>query len=374
MKRIASLLIAGLFLALPLAAQDMDRDGIPDNLDRRPTVAGYPMMNPPLPFDRMAQSADADSDRDGIPDNWDNRPWVMEYPKFGAGVSFSKYRTDAVANMDSDWDGLNDGLDNRPHVMEYPMMLGAMPTRQEPTKAADSDGDGVTDDKDRCPNTPAGARVDANGCSPDSDGDGVADDMDKCPNTARGVAVGSDGCPRDSDGDGVTDDKDRCPNTPSGAQVNAEGCPLDSDEDGVPDYADKCANTPRGIPVDETGCPKLIKKGEKIILDVQFATNSSEMDAESRGILDGVATTMKEFTDIKVAIRGFTDDRGSASYNQTLSEKRAKAVLDYLANAGVTRNRMSSKGFGEDPKYFVGDNNTEEGRQQNRRVEIESVE
>ena len=72
----------------------------------------------------------------------------------------------------------------------------------------------------------------------DSDGDGVSDADDRCPNTPRGVAVGADGCPLDSDGDGVPDTFDECPNTPRGAPVDSKGCPLDSDGDGVPDYLD----------------------------------------------------------------------------------------------------------------------------------------
>ncbi|HEY6008132.1 MAG TPA: thrombospondin type 3 repeat-containing protein, partial [Geobacteraceae bacterium] len=64
----------------------------------------------------------------------------------------------------------------------------------------------------------------------DSDKDGVTDDKDKCPNTPAGTKVDAQGCPLDSDKDGVTDDKDKCPNTPAGTAVDAQGCPLDSDK------------------------------------------------------------------------------------------------------------------------------------------------
>ena len=83
-------------------------------------------------------------------------------------------------------------------------------------KFVDSDGDGIADGIDRCPNTPAGVSVDSYGCEMDSDGDGVKDSKDKCPNTPAGVRVNADGCSADSDGDGVTDDKDKCPRTPAG--------------------------------------------------------------------------------------------------------------------------------------------------------------
>ena len=89
----------------------------------------------------------------------------------------------------------------------------------------------------------------------DSDGDGVPDRLDQCPDTPRGVEVDAQGCPLDSDGDGVPDYMDQCPDTPRGVQVDAKGCPLDSDGDGVPDYMDKCPGTPKGTPVDVNGCP-----------------------------------------------------------------------------------------------------------------------
>jgi OOP family OmpA-OmpF porin len=89
----------------------------------------------------------------------------------------------------------------------------------------------------------------------DSDGDGVLDKDDLCPNTPRGVIVDETGCPVDSDGDGVPDGIDACPNTPRGATVDERGCPMDSDNDGVPDGIDQCPNTPAGTQVDDRGCP-----------------------------------------------------------------------------------------------------------------------
>jgi outer membrane protein OmpA-like peptidoglycan-associated protein len=122
----------------------------------------------------------------------------------------------------------------------------------------DTDADGVPDRRDRCPNTPHGARVDANGCPMDSDHDGVFDGLDRCPDTpANARPVDATGCPLDSDHDGVADYLDRCPNTPANARpVDATGCPVDSDHDGVADYLDRCPNTPANArPVDAAGCP-----------------------------------------------------------------------------------------------------------------------
>jgi OmpA-OmpF porin, OOP family len=157
--------------------------------------------------------------------------------------------------LDSDGDGVPDKIDQCPNT---PASARPVDARGCPI---DSDHDGVPDGIDRCPNTPSGVRVDALGCPVDSDGDGVPDYLDKCPNTPAGVKVYPDGaragCPMDSDGDGVPDNLDRCPNTPANARpVDANGCPLDSDHDGVPDYLDRCPNTPANArPVDASGCP-----------------------------------------------------------------------------------------------------------------------
>ena len=86
------------------------------------------------------------------------------------------------------------------------LALGAIPR--------DTDGDGVPDRKDKCPDTPHGAAVDATGCPKDSDGDGVLDGLDQCPDTPRGATVDAAGCPKDSDGDGVLDGLDQCADTP----------------------------------------------------------------------------------------------------------------------------------------------------------------
>ncbi|HEY3216944.1 MAG TPA: outer membrane beta-barrel protein, partial [Candidatus Eisenbacteria bacterium] len=86
-------------------------------------------------------------------------------------------------------------------------------------KPRDTDGDGVPDRKDRCPDTPLGATVDANGCPKDSDGDQVLDGIDKCPDTPKGCTVDQTGCPKDDDGDGVCNGLDQCAETPKGATV-----------------------------------------------------------------------------------------------------------------------------------------------------------
>ncbi len=124
----------------------------------------------------------------------------------------------------------------------------------------DEDADGVADNIDACPGTPAGEVVDSVGCPlpVDTDGDGVTDDLDQCPGTLAGVAVDAYGCalPVDSDNDGVVDELDLCPGTSAGAVVDADGCEVivDEDGDGVNDDVDLCPGTPAGTPVDATGC------------------------------------------------------------------------------------------------------------------------
>ena len=197
----------------------------------------------------------------------------------------------------------------------------------------------------------------------DSDGDGVIDDKDQCPNTPAGVKVDAKGCPLDSDKDGVTDDKDQCPDTPAGVKVDAKGCPLDTDEDGVTDDKDQCSNTPKGATVDSRGC--------WILKDLKFDTAKADIKADGARILDDVVTIMQANPSLKIEIQGHTDNKGSSAYNKTLSQKRANAVMEYIAKKGVEKERLSAIGYGfEKP---AASNDTEEGRAENRRVELNPI-
>src|ERR1035437_4701614 len=248
-------------------------------------------------------------------------------------------------------------------------------------RAKDSDGDGVPDSRDMCPNTPLGVKVDENGCPLDSDGDGVPDYLDKCPNTPTGVKVDADGCPLDSDGDGVPDYLDKCPNTPTGVKVDASGCPLDSDGDGVPDYLDKCPNTPLGVQVDSVGCP--IKKETVVIVqpaeiesvvlsgDANFEFNKSVLLPNAYVVLDSLVSTMLKHHDYKWEIGGYTDGIGSVNYNIKLSQKRAQAVVDYLVSKGIKNHNLNVVGYGK--ANPIATNDTPEGRSMNRRVEIKVI-
>jgi OOP family OmpA-OmpF porin len=200
----------------------------------------------------------------------------------------------------------------------------------------------------------------------DSDGDGVIDDRDKCPGTPRGVAVDRDGCPKDSDGDGIIDDRDKCPGTPKGAAVDTTGCPVDSDGDGVPDYLDKCPDTRKGVPVDKDGCP--LPEKISISLLVEFDTDKADIRPKYHDEIARVGDFMKKYSETTAVIEGHTDNMGGKAYNERLSQRRADAVRKYLIDKfGIAASRLTAKGYGFAKP--VADNKTAEGRQKNRRIE-----
>ena len=197
----------------------------------------------------------------------------------------------------------------------------------------------------------------------DSDGDGVPDYQDQCPNTPAGVKVDGRGCPLDSDKDGVPDYQDQCPNTPAGIKVDSKGCPPDSDGDGVLDYLDQCPNTPKGAVVDQRGC--WVLKG------LNFDTATADIKPAYFIILDDIISVLEKNPSLKIEIVGHTDNVGSADYNENLSLKRAQAVMDYIVTKGIAQDRLSAKGFGfSNP---AASNETPEGRAENRWVELKPI-
>lgn len=175
--------------------------------------------------------------------------------------------------------------------------------------------------------------------------------------------------PMDSDGDGVNDDRDDCPNTPAGTAVDSRGCAraTDSDGDGVNDDRDACPNTPAGVRVDREGCPV----AEEVLLTVDsldFAFDSTQLDAASKSALDGAVDVIRSHSKVKLDVIGYTDSSGPESYNQGLSERRAQAAVAYLVSRGVDADQLNARGRGEaDP---VASNDTRDGRSRNRRVEL----
>lgn len=267
----------------------------------------------------------------------------------------------AFGGADSDGDGITDKNDACPEVAGLKEFNGC----------PDSDSDGIVDSEDNCPNEAGSSE---NGGCPDTDGDGIVDKDDSCPEVAGLKSLA--GCP-DADGDGVTDNIDGCPNE-SGPAANS-GCPYaDKDGDGVLDKDDKCPEV-AGV-VANNGCPEVVIK--KVTQEVQkklndyaktilFDTGKSTIKSQSEAVLRDIIGILNEYPDAKFTIDGHTDSVGSAVSNQRLSDSRAASVKNYLINGGVSSTRLTSRGYGETTP--ISPNTTKAGRANNRRVEINLV-
>lgn len=198
----------------------------------------------------------------------------------------------------------------------------------------------------------------------DTDGDGVVDKDDRCPQEKGLANLG--GCP-DRDGDGIVDALDACPDKPGVPEF--KGC-ADSDGDGMADNEDRCPNE-KGVKA-MNGCPEISEKTrnlfERALNGIKFETGKSVIKKESYDILNDVVKVMEENPTYDLWIHGHTDDQGDAAKNQKLSEDRAAAVRKYLTEEGVADNRTRSEGHGE--MQPVADNKTAAGRATNRRVEF----
>ena len=171
----------------------------------------------------------------------------------------------------------------------------------------------------------------------------------------------------DSDGDGVVDSKDKCPNTPKGVTVDTNGCPVDTDGDGVINAKDKCPNTPKGTNVNSEGCPELISETVTIKLKIEFSIDKADIKPIYHENLKQYADFLKQYPDTKAVIEAHTDNTGSEKYNLKLSQKRADSVIQYLVEKfNISPQRLSGTGYGFSRPIM--DNTTENGRQRNRRV------
>ncbi|WP_047548877.1 OmpA family protein [Psychroserpens sp. Hel_I_66] len=256
---------------------------------------------------------------------------------------------------DTDGDGIYDKDDACPDVPGLEAFNGC----------PDSDNDGIEDSKDDCPNQAGLAEF--NGC-PDGDSDGVADKDDDCPTVAGLKAL--NGCP-DADGDGVADKDDECPNE-KGPSAN-KGCPWpDTDGDGILDKDDKCPN--EAGTVANNGCPE-VKPTEEVMKQLNeyartilFDTGKASIKKESDEVLAAMIAIFKEYPQANFSIDGHTDSVGSEKTNQLLSERRANSVMDHLVANGINPDRLTAKGYGEE--FPIASNNTRNGRKNNRRVEV----
>jgi outer membrane protein OmpA-like peptidoglycan-associated protein len=300
--------------------------------------------------------------------------YFAAYAPLGAGLQFNLGKGDAFVFSNAQYRvRITENASN--HFNFNIGVGGALTSRREadilppppPPVAADTDGDDINDNNDSCITVPGVAKY--NGCPvPDSDSDGINDDNDKCPNQA-GLAK-YNGCPiPDSDNDGINDEEDRCPNQAGVAKYF--GCPIpDTDGDGVNDEEDKCPNA--AGPARNGGCPEkaqiMQSKVDTTAHQIFFATGSATLLSKSYKPLNGLATLLKQNTDLGIDIEGHTDNTGTDAINIKLSQRRAEAVMKYLRSKGVTADRMTAKGYGS--SLPIEDNSTAAGRAMNRRVEL----
>ncbi len=319
----------GIHLSMDIGPPDFDADGVPDRKDECPQTRGPAELN-----------GCPDTDKDGIANIHDSCPRRPGLPEHRGCP-------------DTDGDGFADPDDHCPDLPGIPALFGC----------PDTDEDGIADPDDRCPTRPG--THDMNGC-PDTDGDGLSDADDQCPELAGPPAQG--GCPPDTDGDGLPDADDRCPTLAGPAQL--KGCP-DTDKDGIADPDDRCPTLAGTIQHD--GCPPLQTQERdtlaKAVRAIGFHTGSARLLPQSLPVLDQIAQILLRHPEWQVIIHGFTDNTGSASLNQRLSEARARNCAQYLMRKGVPAQRLQWKGWGA--RYPVAPNDTAEGRKRNRRVEFE---
>lgn len=262
-----------------------------------------------------------------------------------------------MGGKDTDGDGVYDKHDACPDVFGLAEFNGC----------PDSDADGIIDSEDDCPEVAGLAEF--NGC-PDTDADGITDKDDRCPKE-KGTKANK-GCP-DTDSDGVVDLDDKCP-TVAGPAAN-KGCPWpDTDGDSVLDKDDKCPTVVG--PASNNGCPVELSPEhaeslKELARTVYFNSSKASFKNETTGRLDMASKILAEYPNSKFTVEGHTDSTGSEALNAKLSQERADAVRDYLISKGVKADNLTAKGYGESQP--IDSNKTRSGRAVNRRVEIKLV-
>ena len=272
----------------------------------------------------------------------------------GGTMRWSAMLSVKFGGTDTDGDGIYDDHDECPEV----------PGLEEFNGCPDTDSDGIQDSEDDCPMVAGLAEY--NGC-PDTDGDGISDNKDRCPKVAGLESMG--GCP-DTDGDGITDTKDACPKV-AGPSEN-KGCPWpDTDGDSVVDKDDNCPEVPGTVA--NNGCPEGpteddMAKITELSRGIQFAFGATTFTEGTPPVLDAIVSIILKYPDANFSVEGHTDSIGTKSFNQSLSEGRAAAAVDYLSSRNVSADRLNAVGFGENNPLDT--NVSSEGRANNRRVEI----
>nr|VFJ75364.1 MAG: OmpA-OmpF porin, OOP family [Candidatus Kentron sp. FW] len=247
----------------------------------------------------------------------------------------------------------------------------------------DSDGDGVPDNRDECPDT-KGVRLCEKGFSQYSG----PEDMLKCwdrRSKMEGIHVDGKGCPMDSDGDGVSDYRDQCPNTRPGIKVDDKGCiaePVICEGLGCTEHKNRCEkhkmeckkpkrSKPKKTCEEPGGCPDSKAACKKLFIDlprkIHFDFDKYYIGHEDSYILDDVIKALKS-TDIRIHLEGYADDIGTEEYNLHLSRKRAWEVKNYLVSRGIPADGITTEGKGQ--LFPITHDRTRQDRPKNRRVEI----
>jgi OOP family OmpA-OmpF porin len=185
----------------------------------------------------------------------------------------------------------------------------------------------------------------------------------------------------DADKDTVENWTDKCPNTPAGMKVNALGCEIDTDGDGVLDSADECPTVYAKTP---NGCPPVVVAPEPVpapapaavvadapimsFEDVNFDFDKATLRPTADAKIDQAVAYVLEHNVEKFELRGYADSIGSEAYNLKLSQKRADVVRNAMIKKGAPADRIVAKGYGESNP--IASNANKEGRAQNRRVEM----
>ncbi len=209
-------------------------------------------------------------------------------------------------------------------------------------------------------------RTNTDPLNPDTDGDGAQDGREDV--NRNGQPNGDEADPRvaDTDGGGVPDgwELDHPPMNPRDPADD------DGDNDRVLTDVDQCPDTAPGAEVDERGCVVI---HERLVLQgIQFEYDSAEILPSSEQVLQLGMQALRDNPNVRVEVGGHTDNQGSRSYNQQLSQRRAQAVVDWMVAHGIEASRMRVRGYG--PSRPVASNDTEEGRAQNRRIEFTVIE
>jgi OOP family OmpA-OmpF porin len=260
------------------------------------------------------------------------------------------------------------------------------PPPPPPTAPKDSDGDGIPDSADKCPNAAEDKDgfEDEDGCpDPDNDRDGIPDAIDKCPNEAetKNGIDDDDGCPeKDEDGDGILGSNDKCPNEAEDKDgfEDDDGCPdLDNDKDGIPDATDKCPNEPetKNGYQDEDGCPDVVPaavaKFTGVIKGITFRRGSAVINPSSFLMLKQAVKVLKDYPALRIEISGHTSDDGKRDFNMKLSQQRADSAKAYLVRNGVDGGRITTVGYGPDKPLITG--KSKGAQDKNRRIEFRLV-